>query len=813
MSFTVIYSDQSKYSTSTYLQPSSVSYDANIHSGFALCKLVQTYQIGARDITEAIYQFPVDYNSAFCELIIRTPREEIRGFVKEKAEANKIYSDAKKQGRQAFLTEESESDRDIYKLSMCNINQGDKIIIEYTYIAELEYSEGSNIFYIPSFISPRYKGISIPDPTHCISSKIRIGNDPAKLQCSMPNISISVENGALVLEHKSKEVLDNDIEIKFNIDYDPKAYKFESSGCTMAMMQFIPQSDTINLGSTKEIVFVLDCSGSMQGDRIENSKKAIIHCLEKMTNESNYKFNIMRYGCTCQTYSLSMLPNTKENIAQAINYCQNIKADLGGTETNRALSTCLDICKTAILITDGDTSNNQTLHNLCKKFVCLSILGIGSGINRANIKDAAKNGSGIARFSQNDLDIIKNIDALFKSITKRSIKNYKIDWANNDNSISSTRPVVFDEYITLYSVLYQNSEINRFTMAEAGIDMDFCSYNLPFDVKHIGALVAKRIIQENEISEFFTKEKLVDLAAKFNIITEYTSMVAVSNKLPTNFGPDHSAYEAIQISPDDVVCELPDINHDPNQSQTLQNILSVYSMRPTPISMQSTMYQDCSLYSAMISDPNDVVCSASNPISDLRKRYQNNSFYEPSDMSRTTIRETTVNIPWNTTVTPVNQTQTYNRYDRCTIKENIHDSGLFDIAKFNSAFDLIKPTNNNCTNAKQNHDNKILHKQITEQFIKQMNNFNGNNDYIKQFGIIFNNMKLQQIPITILNYFNEATGRFSVNINQILPLLPNDLLNDTYKLTLFILYCLLELKMVEMYEKCYNSVEINSRFD
>jgi hypothetical protein len=529
MSFVVI-CDSVNCQEQKYLQATNVSYTADIHSGFALCKLVQVYHISMPNIMEAIYQFPVDYNSAFCDLVVHTPREDIRGIVKESSEAKQIYINAKNQGRQAFLAEETKTDRDIYKLSMCNINNGDTITVEYTYITELTYQNGQNVFYIPSFISARYGGNFIPNPKHSIDIKITIGSDPNDLICSVANVLISVENGCLVLRHKSSSVLDADIEIKFASEHIPKAYKFESKGFNMAMMQFIPTSEKTSNSVTKNIIFVLDCSGSMSGDRIKNSISAIVHCLEKLMGNDGYKFNIIRYGSRCDIYSDNMLNTNEKNINEAIKYCRNIKANLGGTETFKALRKCLEFSRNAILITDGDISGSVYLHKLCSQFDSLSVLGIGSGINRANIKDMASLGSGVALFCQNETNIIDNVDIIFKSITSGSIKKYAIDWKNNNQSISSTKPVIFDQLNTLYSIIYADTTVNIFDMLVAGISMNFEPLDLPFSAEYIGAITAKRIIQDNEISDYFTKEKLIDLAVKFNIITKYTSMVAVGNE-------------------------------------------------------------------------------------------------------------------------------------------------------------------------------------------------------------------------------------------------------------------------------------------
>lgn len=782
------------------MQPTTVEYMADIHNGFALCKLRQVYNINIDDIDEASYQFPVDYNSAFCDLIIKTPRNEIKGIVREKSEAKEIYNQAKRTGLSAYLAEETDDDRDIYKLSMCNMIKGDTIVVEYTYVTELEYDNGQNIFYVPSFISQRYGGKFIPSPTHNISMEILLNNNPTSLQCSVPDVCISVDDNRLVLKYSFDQPLDKDIEIKFANDFEEKAYKFEYDGYDIAIMQFIP-SKTNNLNSpTKDIVFVLDCSGSMNGDRINNAKKAIIHCLNKLKNQ-NYQFNILKYGSKTELYSSHMLSTTGEEITKAIEYCQNINANMGGTETLKALQYCLSLSKSAILITDGDTSDNNALHSLCKKFDCLSILGIGSGINRGNIVDMAKRGSGIARFCQNSGNIIKNIETIFKSMTYSFIRNYSVRWEGDaSNSLSSSDPIIYENHNTVYSINWNKNKGENIFIDGSDITFRMTDSNTDIDQKYLGALAAKRIIQCNTIGGLFTKEKLVDLAVRFNIITQHTSMIAVDkdsdhindslHNIPKNndsdnlkesihpslaclFLPkfdkdsDQDLYNSITSDPNDTTTFDPTFNmvHNKNNnvcassqdkstdylfdyfmneskfneqvtSDTATNTIgsslknATHDIRgniPNPVSMQSLMYEDASVNPNLkylksgttghsikqLFAPTGAISYGPNVKMPVQQVYNINlpgpagghthlnKIYE-NILPRTTTRETTVEIPHNNFITPVEQLQGGNNYQdiaRTTIKEttcsipwNTHVTSINQQQRSSNPFDSIRTT-------------------------------------------------------------------------------------------------------------------------
>ena len=562
MSLVIIPRSTERIRHSKYVQPTSVSYTADVHGHLALCKLTQTYLIPV-DIDESSYRFPVDYNSAFCDLTIITPRETIKGVVKEKSEAKQVYAEAKKKGYQVFMTEESETDCDIYKLSMANVNKGDTITVEYTYITQLEAGTKSNTFYIPSFISPRFGAIEhIPSATHNIGATIKIYNKSARVSCVAPNVQCHNATDAFVVEYKSDQVMEHDIEVIIETEHEQSAYRFNYDGVDIKMMQFMPQAIDNNC---RELTFILDCSGSMDGGRIENSKKAIIHCLEKMRKSAiqplDYKFNIIQYGSDVSVLLPKLVPNSDSYINTAIKHCKSISANMGGTYTGKALAKCLERCRTAILITDGDTSDNHEIHELCKKFDCLSVLGIGTGFNRANVSDMAKYGSGIARFSQTGSNIAQNIELLFSSITCRCIPNYKINWEGCNASLASTRTIIYGHPNVIYSILFEPSVQQSFVIDAAQINLPIKPLDIPIDHKFVAALAARRIIQENNIGEnILTKERATELAVKFSIITPYTSMIAVGTKISnddpmtddSSSGKEDEMYE----EDDDMGCDM-----------------------------------------------------------------------------------------------------------------------------------------------------------------------------------------------------------------------------------------------------------------
>jgi len=560
-----------------YIQPSEVNYNVEINGSFSCCELVQTFELNeTEDIFECEYKFPMDFNSAIYGLTIQTPRETIEGVLKEKSEAQKTYVEAKKAGKQVFIAREYENDPDVCSLKFANIYGNDKLVIRYRYITENSYAGSNGVFYIPTFISPRYNTtyntqyVKVASKVNC---KIVVNECLESFQVQTPNMMIrpDIENKRITFEYHSTGPIEKDIEIVYNIDLTTKSFKFESKGHTFAMTRFMPRITFQKV--EKEIVFVLDCSGSMSGERIENASKAILHCIELMKCDSSsdcYRFTIIRYGSTVVPVSRRLIRSSdEEKMKEMVELCKNLSADLGGTETLSALKIAFELGKKVLLITDGDTSDNDMLHEFCKNFTVLNVLGIGSGINRDNIEKMARSGNGMALYNQGGTDTTNNVEMLFNALINPPINDFVTNLdlgqpivnpqsltgsvtvpVNVNKNIQTNYPIIPNQFNTVYGLIDGNPYIGELRIkaknSQCAIDESFPFSSPPdkssfFSLKdYMGCLIAKRLIQHNPNLD---KEMVVELGCCFNIITRFTQFVAVSDHVTEIKEPKYSLQE------------------------------------------------------------------------------------------------------------------------------------------------------------------------------------------------------------------------------------------------------------------------------
>jgi len=126
---------------------------ADIAGYIATVNVTQQYQNPFSSKIEAIYVFPLPHNAAVNEFIMTIGDRHIRGIIRERAEAQRIYDSAKSQGYVASLLTQDRPN--IFMQSVANIEPGKQIDIAITYFHTLEYSDGWYKWHFPIVVGQR----------------------------------------------------------------------------------------------------------------------------------------------------------------------------------------------------------------------------------------------------------------------------------------------------------------------------------------------------------------------------------------------------------------------------------------------------------------------------------------------------------------------------------------------------------------------------------------------------------------------------------------------------------------------------------
>ena len=183
-----------------------------------------------------------------------------------------------------------------------------------------------------------------------------------------------------------------------------------------------------------EMVFVLDCSGSMDGKPIAQAKAAVLAALDLL--EPSDTFQVIRFSDNASRFGPEPVAATPENIASAKRYVQILQGD-GGTEMLQGLWAGLNIpqdphrLRFVTFMTDGYIGNEVEILDAIHKSIGESRIfsfGVGDSVNRYLLNRMAKVGRGAAAYLALDDSGAQVMRYFFNRISRPVLTDVEIDW-------------------------------------------------------------------------------------------------------------------------------------------------------------------------------------------------------------------------------------------------------------------------------------------------------------------------------------------------------------------------------------------------
>src|SRR5438034_1557744 len=433
---------------------------------------------------EAVYVFPLPHNAAVNEFLMTIGERRIRGIIRERQEAERIYQAAKSQGYVASLL--SEERPNIFTQSVANIEPGKDIDVNIKYFHTLDYVDGWYEFAFPMVVGPRFNpppgasGVSPEDEPgaapisksdgvgavargqHGISSqKIEVqylrpgersGHD-ISLSVDV-NAGVAVEESVCRTHNVSKETVSSERFVvtlnpndripnkDFVLRYKVASERIKSSlltyrderGGYFTLMLYPPQELNELSRQALELVFVLDCSGSMSGRPLAQAKAAIERALHRLQPLDT--FQLIRFSTDASALGPRPVPATGENIRRGWEYLRSLNSE-GGTMMIEGIKAALDFphdpqrLRFVCFLTDGYIGNESEIlgevHNRLGASRIFSF-GVGSSVNRYLLDHMAKLGVGaVAYLGLNDDGAVVMYDFI-ERISRPALTDLRMDW-------------------------------------------------------------------------------------------------------------------------------------------------------------------------------------------------------------------------------------------------------------------------------------------------------------------------------------------------------------------------------------------------
>ena len=414
---------------------------------------------------EAVYVFPLPHNAAVNEFVMTIGERKIRGIIREREEAQKIYAEAKSQGYVAsLLTQERPN---IFTQAVANIEPGKQIDINVRYFHTLEYRDGSYEFVFPMVVGPRFNPPGSADPIEAVGrgtqnvqgKKVeylrpneRSGHDIGltvnvnagvaieNLQCRSHNVDVrqGEEGGAVVALAKNDTIPNRDFVLRYQVaggrTKSALVAHRDERGSYFTLMIFPPKDLTSLPRRPLEMVFTVDVSGSMSGRPIEQAKSALRYALANM--DARDTFQVITFSSDARQLFERPVPVTRGNVESALSFVNSQRAG-SGTMMIEGIKASLNFprdeerLRFVSFLTDGYIGNEAEILRAVHDNLGASRIfsfGVGSSVNRYLLDHMAKMGSGaVAYLSLND-KAEEVMGPYFERISHPAMTDVEIDW-------------------------------------------------------------------------------------------------------------------------------------------------------------------------------------------------------------------------------------------------------------------------------------------------------------------------------------------------------------------------------------------------
>lgn len=558
------------------------------------------------DWLEGIYVFPLPETAAVDHLRMKIGERIVEGQIKERAEAKKTYEQAKYEGKRTSLVEQERPN--VFTTSVANIAPGERIIVEIEYQETVRYDNGQFQLRFPMAVGQRYipgtpviiegqepegTGMAldtdrVPDssritpPVHSpgqgsinplsLALVLNPGFPVVKVESPYhPIIVIPDPDGGFQISLKEEAVpADKDFQLIWHPapHAAPLATIFteQKHGETYAMLMIAPptQPDEKAVRVPRDLIFVIDTSGSMAGPSIQQAKASVTAALTGLTTQD--RFNVIQFNNTVRSLFPTLEPVTAASIRKAVRYTEQMSAD-GGTEILPALRQALknpqdsSRIQQIVLLTDGQVGNEEELFEMLHYKLGtrrLFTIGIGSTPNSYLMRKTAEVGRGTFTHIGNIEEVKDRLDALFNKLERPVLHDITFDptgWPGMEQYPSQIADLYAGEPIVL-AMKTRSLPPHATLKGLAG----HRPWTLPVSFKQAASQGGLSVFwARQKISalmdetykggvEEAIKSAVIDVAVAHHLVSKYTSLVAVdvTPARPTDHSSTEQAPAAVQ---------------------------------------------------------------------------------------------------------------------------------------------------------------------------------------------------------------------------------------------------------------------------
>lgn len=534
---------------------------------------------------EGRYVFPLPENAAVDRLRMEIGTRVIEGEIHEKATAQQLYEQARTQGRRASVVHQQRPN--LFRTAVANIAPGETIDVRIGYLQVISPQAGRYSLRFPLTVTPRYvPGIEGEQPalnaeTLTASATLAVHADdsstlgdlhPQLMRADVTQQSVTIEidlDAGAALEHldsryhplvtrsQGRRVTmqlrdgqvppDRDFELSWMpvVHGEPQLalYREPTDAGEHLLLMFMPPQEVTEHRTARDVVFIIDTSGSMSGESIAQARAALLNGLDALTPRDT--FTVIQFNSKHHALFDRPVPASAANLAIARSYVQSLSAH-GGTEMYPALLQALilpsDIerLRQIVFITDGAVGNEEQLMSMIRARLGAArmfTVGIGSAPNGYFMRKAAQAGRGTFTYIGSPHEVTARMDELLQKLTQPVLTGIELQWPEGvepDESLAPIRDLYSGEPVVVTARL---KEPARGVLSVSGHTQTSWLRQFSLDTAEprtgVATLWARMRIEDlmdsrtRGASDNELRARVLPLALQYRLVSNYTSLVAV----------------------------------------------------------------------------------------------------------------------------------------------------------------------------------------------------------------------------------------------------------------------------------------------
>jgi Ca-activated chloride channel family protein len=597
--------------------------ETNIQGDLATVKVTQTFANPTTVPLNAMYLFPLNKDAAVHAMTMEVGDEIVKAEIHKIEEAKKKFEKAKSEGKAASLLIQHRPN--MFTQDIANLMPGLPVKITLVYDQTVPKIDGKYELVIPLVVGPRYqpadsgkpptiiddgvevgvknvssqtvfntweieklptypevKGLTIPDTVDndrvSININLEAGANIPHIFSRTHKITVSGDDNKKSVSLSNGRTIDNsDFVLRYQLSGENTQPAFLTHGDAeegyFSLLIEPPAAPDEKEILSREMVFVMDTSGSMNGLPIDASKVFMQHALENLRS-SDY-FRIIRFGSNASEFTSGPVRATPGNLKRGIRFVNSLRAN-GGTEIPKAIKQAFTVpqkqgtLRIVVFLTDGYIGNESEVLKLISGSIGdarIYSFGVGTSVNRFLLSEMGRMGRGFSRFIDPTEDVQDVAHQLATKLESPVLTDIDIDFG--DLKVSQVTPTVLPDLFAGGSLrilgkiegggshtIKVNGRVRgrKASMPIQAVITDEQKTESPIPhiwarsqiADHMRQINTPTALKNTKLNNHELKQEVIKLGLKHSLATRWTSFIAVSNKV-VNDNPEEAVDSQVPL--------------------------------------------------------------------------------------------------------------------------------------------------------------------------------------------------------------------------------------------------------------------------